>query len=320
MVLGEPQIFGQIKFAVATAKQQNTLSTVLLSMFNDVFYITKRVRSETDIGKHALSLGYATTQMAERIFGDLTGKNVLLLATGEINVLVAQHLLERQCAHFYICNRTAANATQLVRTLAERYPRINNHHTICGLEDLAKVLSKVDIVSSCSASAEPLISHNLVAQALKARKHKPILMVDLAIPRDIDPAVASLDDVFLYTIDDLQYVMESNSALRQSAASEAHKLTAELCHAKITAQQHASITQDLLEYRQNSEQVRLQLLDKALHSIGSGMAASEALEQLSKQLTTRLTHNPSLAIKAIAALPDESQKPLLAILKQPLRD
>lgn len=223
MVLGEPQIFGQVKNALQLARQAGTVGNPLSRLFEHAFYAAKKVRSETAVGEQAISMGYAVVQLAQQVFSSLNQTTALIVAAGEMNTLVARHLVEQDVGRILICNRSVERAVQLADELMARVPV-----EIIPFDQLADALPRADIVSSCTGSLHQIIQASDVKQALKKRRFKPMLMVDLAVPRDIDQAVSRLNDVYLYDVDHLQTVIEGNLAQRRQAALEAEVMVSQL--------------------------------------------------------------------------------------------
>src|SRR5271167_67042 len=201
MVLGEAQILGQLKDAYRAAQEAGSTGPTLNKLFQAAFSAAKRVRSETRIGANAVSLASATVSLARRVYSDLSVHNALLVGAGEMNALIARHFSSAGVKRMVIANRTLGRAQNLAAQL--------NAHAV-GLADLGHELTEADIVISCTASAAPLISKRAVQGAIRTRRRRPIFMVDMAVPRDIEPEVADLEDVYLFSIDDLQQLIDEN--------------------------------------------------------------------------------------------------------------
>jgi glutamyl-tRNA reductase len=217
MVIGEPQILGQMKDAVRVAEESGTLGTQLHKLFQRSFSVAKEVRSTTAIGANIVSMAAAGVHLAERIFESVEEQRILFIGAGEMIELCAAHFCARQPKQVTIANRTLERG----RVLAERY-----NGTAIRLDELAEHLAQHDIIVSCTASPLPIIGLGMVERAVKARRHRPMFMVDLAVPRDIEVEVGELDDVFLYTVDDLAQVVESGRESRQAAVVEAETIIA----------------------------------------------------------------------------------------------
>lgn len=223
LMLGEPQILGQVKSAFALAKEVGTVSSELNKIFEYAFYAAKRVRSETSVGSHAVSMGYAVAQLAHQVFSHPHQLVVLIVAAGEMNTLVAKHMADIGVGKIIICNRGAERAERLAGELIE-----HANIEIIPFAQLAQNLHRADIISSCTGSLHHIIEYNDVKQALKKRRYQQMLLVDLAVPRDIEPKVEQLDGVYLYGVDDLQTVIDENLAHRRQAAVEAEVLVSQL--------------------------------------------------------------------------------------------
>lgn len=295
MVLGEPQIFGQVKNALQLARQAGTVGNPLSRLFEHAFYAAKKVRSETAVGEQAISMGYAVVQLAQQVFSSLNQTTALIVAAGEMNTLVARHLVEQDVGRILICNRSVERAVQLADELMARVPV-----EIIPFDQLADALPRADIVSSCTGSLHQIIQASDVKQALKKRRFKPMLMVDLAVPRDIDQAVSRLNDVYLYDVDHLQTVIEGNLAQRRQAALEAEVMVSQLSAQFIRQQRSEQATPHIVAYRRHIEQLKATELDKAKQLLLQGQDAGQVLERLANALTAKLAHAPSQLIRQAA--------------------
>jgi glutamyl-tRNA reductase len=293
MVLGEPQIFGQVKVAYQHAQQAGTVGQKLDRVFQQTFSAVKRVRTDTAIGANAVSIGFAAVQLARQIFTDFQQAKALLVGAGEMISLVAKHLKEQGVQHITIANRSLDRAEALAQELG-------GAKTVL-LSDLAEVLHHADIVISCTGSQLPIIGKGMVERALKKRRYQPIFMVDIAVPRDIEPEVNELEDVYLYTVDDLESTIEENRRARQQAATEAEALI-EQCAAQFLQEQQAQAAKGLvLAYRQQVEEVRQAEMIKAQQMLAQGLSPHEVLERLTRNLTNKLMHTPCVQLKEAAA-------------------
>ncbi len=218
MVLGEAQILGQLKDAYRVAQEAGSTGPALNKLFQAAFSAAKRVRSQTRIGENAVSIASATVSLARRVYSDLSAHTALMIGAGDMNALVARHFMSAGVKRMVIANRTLERAQALAAEIKA--------HAV-GLEDLDAELAQADIVIACTASPEPLITRGAAAAAIRARRHRPIFMVDLAVPRDIDPGVAELEDVYLFSIDDLQQLIDENRQQREAAAGGARLLIEE---------------------------------------------------------------------------------------------
>lgn len=295
MVLGEPQIFGQVKHALQLARQAGTVGNPLSRLFEHAFYAAKKVRSETAVGEQAISMGYAVVQLAQQVFSSLNQTTALIVAAGEMNTLVARHLVEQDVGRILICNRSVERAVQLADELMVRVPV-----EIIPFDQLVDALPRADIVSSCTGSLHQIIQASDVKQALKKRRFKPMLMVDLAVPRDIDQAVSRLNDVYLYDVDHLQTVIEGNLAQRRQAALEAEVMVSQLSAQFIRQQRSEQATPHIVAYRRHIEQLKSNELDKAKQLLLQGQDAGQVLERLANALTAKLAHAPSQLVRQAA--------------------
>ncbi len=293
MVLGEPQIFGQVKVAYQHAQQAGTMGQHLDRVFQQTFAAVKRVRTETAIGANPVSIGFAAVQLAKQIFSDFEQAQALLVGAGEMISLVAKHLKEQGVRHITIANRSLERAEHLAAELG-------GAKTVL-LSDLAEVLHHADIVISCTGSQLPIIGKGMVERALKKRRYQPMFMVDIAVPRDIEPEVDELDDVYLYTVDDLESTIEENRRARQQAAQQAEKLIEECALQFLHGQRAQAATGLVTAYRQQVEQLRLAEIAKAQQSLAQGVNPHDVLERLSRNLTNKLMHAPSVQLKQAAA-------------------
>jgi glutamyl-tRNA reductase len=289
LVLGEPQILGQMKDAYAFSREANTLNGLLDRLFQYVFNTAKQVRTETAIGANPVSVAFAAVTLARQIFGDLSEQTVLLIGAGQTIELAARHLKEQGVKRIIIANRTIANATQLA-------------HEVTGyaisLGDMPNHLHEADIVISSTASTLPILGKGAVESALKKRKHKPILMVDIAVPRDIEAEVGKLEDVYLYTVDDLTGIVEDNRNSRAQAAAEAENIVQFKADSFMAQWRLLADAAPLIrDYRYYAEQIRDEVLAHALRELHAGHDSEAILKKLANQLTNKLTHAPCLAIR-----------------------
>lgn len=299
LMLGEPQILGQVKSALSLAKDAQTVSSNLNRIFEYAFYAAKRVRSETAVGSHAVSMGYAVAQLALQVFSHPESLTVMVVAAGEMNSLVAKHLAEMGIGKIIICNRTRARAENLAQEIAHRVDV-----EIIEFDQLADHLHRADVVSSCTGSLHQVIFFDDVKKALKKRRYQPMLLVDLAVPRDIDAKVESLDGVYLYGVDDLQTVIDENLAQRRQAAVEAEVMVNQLATELMTQQKVKSAGNTIHKYRAHGERSREQELALALAQIEKGEDPAQVLQAFSHRLTQKLLHPTSLVLRQAAKAED----------------
>ncbi len=291
MVLGEPQILGQVKDAYQTARSAGTLRTSMERLLQQTFAVAKRVRTDTRIGANPVSVAYTAVRMAERLFANLSDACVMLIGAGETIELAARHLSESKARRLIVANRTLENA----QALAGRFGAY-----AISLTDLPQHLAEADIVISSTASREPIIQRGLIENAIRARKHRPMFLVDIAVPRDIDPAVAELDDVFLYTVDDLKQVIDDNLRSRQAAASEAEAIIDLQVEHYLAWRRALDVRNPLSTLRSGAEAQRDATLEKARQLLANGRTPEQALEFLAHTLTNKLLHAPSANLRAAA--------------------
>ena len=305
LVLGEPQILGQMKSCYAQADAQNVLGPHLYSTFQQVFAVAKRVRSETAIGENPVSVAYAAVSLAKQIFSDLTQDTVLLVGAGETIELVARHMYEQGVKKILVANRTLQNAEKLAAEFGGK---------AILLGDIPEYLREADILISSTASTLPLIGKGMVEKALKQRKHKPIFMVDIAVPRDIEEQVGQLSDVFLYSVDDLKEVIDENRRSREKAAKIAEEIIDEGV-IKYRAELHARGAVDIIRsFREHVSNLRDSELERALRQIKNGQDPEQVLEKFAHTLSNKFMHEPMTKIKSADAEQNESLRATLKSL------
>jgi len=292
MVLGEPQIFGQLKSAYAVAREAGTIGPLLGRLFQATFSTAKQVRTDTAIGENPVSVAFAAVSLAKQIFSDLHRSQALLIGAGETISLVARHLHDQGVKRIVVANRTLERASQL----AEQF----GAHAVL-LSEIPNELVNSDIVISSTASQLPILGKGAVERALKLRKHKPIFMVDIAVPRDIEPEVGELDDIYLYSVDDLHEVIEENLKTRQGAAQVAEDLVLVGAEDFMLRLRELAAVDVLKSYRQQAERLRDDELAKAQRLLANGSPAEEVLLQLARGLTNKLLHAPSVQLKKMSA-------------------
>jgi glutamyl-tRNA reductase len=292
LVLGEPQILGQMKSAYAVAREAGTIGPHLGRLFQATFSAAKQVRTDTAIGENPVSVAFAAVSLAKQIFSDLRQSTALLIGAGETITLVARHLHEQGIKRIVVANRTLERAS----TLAAQF----GAHAVL-LSDIPQELVHSDIVISSTASQLPILGKGAVESALKLRKHKPIFMVDIAVPRDIEPEVGELEDVYLYSVDDLHEVVAENLKSRQGAAQAAEQLVSTGVEDFMVRLRELAAVDVLKAYRQQSERLRDDELQKAQRLLANGTSAEEVLVQLARGLTNKLLHAPSVQLKKLSA-------------------
>ncbi|MEE4204383.1 MAG: glutamyl-tRNA reductase [Halieaceae bacterium] len=305
MVLGEPQIFGQLKSAYAVAIEAGAIGSRLGQVFPESFRLAKKVRTDTAIGENPVSVAYAAVDLAGHIFSDLSQSKALLLGAGETIELVARHLREAGIRELVIANRTQARA----ESLAEQFEA-----EAILLADVPDRLAEADIVISSTASQLPILGKGAVEAAAKARRWRPMLLVDLAVPRDIETQVAELSDVYLYTVDDLRDVVEENMRLRADEASRADDIiTAGMgdIESALLVRRSASLVRS---YRESALAIQEREIAKALKALERGDAAPDVLQRLARDLTNKLIHAPTTGLRQLAREGDPSKVSTVAAI------
>lgn len=288
LVLGEPQIFGQLKSAFAVAQEAGTVSSQLHPVFQQGFALAKQVRTRTAIGRHPVSVAYAAVSMAGHIFERLDSCTALLIGAGETIELVARHLRDRGVRRLIIANRTLARAEHLAL-------QFNAQAILLG--ELPEQLHHADIVISSTASQLPLLGKGMVESALQRRRHKPMFMVDIAVPRDIEPEVASLDEVFLYTVDDLQQVIVRNQQTRVEAADQAEEIIEQGVAQYLGRQQERAAADSIQRLHQQAQARASKQAKRHLKYIRQGQDPEQVLERLAQAVAKELLHPATLALR-----------------------
>jgi glutamyl-tRNA reductase len=287
-VLGEPQILGQMKEAYRIATEAGSAGPMLHSLFQQAFSVAKLVRTDTEIGASAVSVAYAAVNLARQIFADFAQHSALLVGAGETIELVAQHLTGRGIGRIVIANRNIERA----RKLAQEYKGF-----AIELGEIPDHLADADMLICSTASPDPLITRPMVQAALKARRRKPIFIVDLAVPRDVEPAVGELDDVYLYTVDDLHGVVDENLKAREAAAAHARRIidVEVLRFTQTLKTRDAAPT--IRSVRSRAEDIRTAVSEQAQRMLEAGRPAEEVMDFLSRTLTNKLMHLPSVSMR-----------------------
>ena len=288
LVLGEPQIFGQIKSAYSVGREAGTVSTFLNQAFQLAFSAAKRVRSETAIGKNPVSVAYSSVNLAAQIFTNLKDAHALLIGAGETIDLVAKHLRDQQIGKITVANRTLSRAQEL----AEVYSA-----DAILLADIPDFLPHADIVISSTASQLPILGKGAVESALKKRKFKPFFMVDIAVPRDIEAEVEELLDVYLYTVDDLEEVVQDNMRARSSAADLALEIINQEVENWVKQHRALAAVDTIRAFRNSVELIRDAEIDKAMASLQQGKDSADVITTLARNLTNKLLHKPTTQLK-----------------------
>jgi len=287
LVLGEPQILGQVKQAFVKAKEAGTIALTIDRLFQNTFSVAKKVRTETEIGAAAVSVAFAAVSMAKHIFSSLSTTKVLLIGAGETIELVAKHLKDNSVASIVVANRTLERAQAMCQEF---------NATAITLEQIPDYLAKADIVISSTASPLPILGKGMVEKALKQRRHQPMLLVDIAVPRDIEAEVGELDDAFLYTVDDLHSIIEQNMASRKEAAEQAELIAEDQSHLFMEWIRSLDSVDSIREYRSQSLAIKDELVERALNKLSQGGDSEQVILELANRLTNRLIHSPTQAL------------------------
>ena len=287
MVIGEPQILGQMKDAVRVAEEAGTLGTTLHKLFQRSFAVAKEVRTTTAIGANIVSMAAAGVHLAERIFERIADQRILFIGAGEMIDLCATHFAAQGPKEIVIANRTVERGL----ALAERFGG-----SAIRLDDIASRLADFDIVVSCTASPLPILGLGMVERAIKARRHRPMFMVDLAVPRDIEIEVGEMDDVFLYTVDDLAQVVESGLESRQAAVVEAEEIITQRVDGFLQWLQTRETVPLIRSLRDSAERMRRHEMEHAMKLLAKGEDPARVLDQLSQRLTNKFLHAPTQAL------------------------
>jgi glutamyl-tRNA reductase len=297
LVLGEAQILGQLKDAYRVAQEAGSTGPSLNKLFQAAFSAAKRVRSETRIGENAVSLASATVSLARRVYSDLSAHTALLVGAGDMNALAARHFIAAGVKRMVIANRTLGRAQALAAELKAQ---------AVGLEALDQELAQADIVIACTASPVPLITKASAEAAIRARRRRPIFMMDLAVPRDIDPAVAELEDVYLFSIDDLQQLIDENRQQREVAAGGARLVIDEEVARFLTESRAKDAGPAIRALRDQADGIRSNTVEQARRLLAAGKSPDEVIEYLANTLTNRLLHAPTQALRQAAELSDST--------------
>lgn len=302
MVLGEPQILGQMKDAMRAANEAGSLGTLLHQLFQRTFSVAKEVRSQTAIGAHSVSMAAAAVKLAERVFGDLGQTSILFIGAGEMIELCATHFAASQPRHMTVANRTPERG----KALASRFSA-----STLKLADLPDNIAQYDIIVSCTASSLPILGLGMVETATRKRRHRPMVMVDLAVPRDIEMEVGRLADVYLYSVDDLGRMVQSASDARQAAVVQAESIIeTRVQHFMHWLESRANVPV-ILDYQHAVDDVQQHELERARRALARGVDPEAVLEHLAHSLTQKYMHGP---LSALNRSEDEERQQLLTLL------
>ena len=288
LVLGEPQILGQLKQSFSVANNAGTIGKLLGRLFQHTFSVAKQVRTDTAIGASPVSVAFAAVSLAKQIFSSMDKHTALLIGAGETIELTARHLKESGIGRMIIANRTVEKAQKLANEL---------HAFAIPLSEMPNHLAEADIVISSTASNLPILGKGATERALKSRKHRPILMVDIAVPRDIEPEVDELDDIYLYTVDDLKEIIQEGLKSRQEAAKQAEEIIDTQVSHFMGWLQSLGAVPTICKFRENTEQLASAELEKAKRQLANGVDAEQVMQQLTRNLTNKFIHAPCVNIK-----------------------
>ncbi len=296
MVLGEPQILGQLKDAFRYAQEARTLGSNLSRLFQHTFAVAKKIRTDTEIGASPVSVASAAVHLAEQFFAGFKRHTALLVGAGVTIELVAKHLVSHEIGRLFVANRSVDRA----RDLAKQFGGF-----ALPLSEIEGTLPEADILITSTAATEPVVTTEQIAKAIKARKRKPIFACDIAVPRDIEASAGELSDFFLYTIDDLDKVILEGQGNREAAAIEAHRLLDEEIRRYAAIERSKQVAPIISTLREANEQVRKQVADQARKRMRKGESAEDAIEFATAALMKKMLHKPSVALRKAGEVADE---------------
>ncbi len=306
LVLGEPQILGQVKQAYTLARQHKMVKGNLEKLFHRTFAVAKRVRTETAIGSNAVSVAFAACMLARQIFESLSSSVIMVIGAGETIELVTRHIFEHGGKNLIVANRTVERAELLTDQFGGR---------AISLPEIPEYLHEADIVISSTASPLPIVGKGMVEQAMKQRRHKPMLLVDIAVPRDIEAQVGELDDIYLYTVDDLHSIVEQNREQRKIEAIQAESIVKEESGLFMLWLESLKAVDSIRQYRERANDSKQALMSRALQALENGVSPEKVLVELSNKLTNKLIHAPTRAMQQ-AAHDRDAEK--LAVIRESL--
>ena len=299
MVLGEPQILGQMKAAYAASKSAGALNGLLESVLTRAFGVAKRVRSETGIGQMAVSVSYAAVELARKIFGSLNGRTVMIVGSGKMSQLAARHLRRSGASHIFVTNRTGERAVEMAALF---------QGTAVDYSRFAAMLPEVDILIASSAAPHYVLTKEEVQRAIAVRKNRPMFLIDIAVPRNIDPAVDKVDNVFLYDIDDLQGVVNANLQSRMKEAERAEEIVLQEVERMMSRLQVQEVTPTIVSLQEQLEQIRITEVARMARKLGVLTAEQrEAVEALTQSIVNKIAHGPISELRRQAGKPEGVQ-------------
>ncbi|MEN8141916.1 MAG: glutamyl-tRNA reductase [Thermodesulfobacteriota bacterium] len=301
MVVGEPQILGQLKEAYRQATARKCTGVILNKLIHKAFSTAKRVRSETNIGSSAVSISYAAVQLARKIFGRLKGKKVLLAGAGEMAELAAEHLLTQGCTEVIVANRTLERGVKLAKSFGGK---------AVPLSDLEEQLAMVDIMVSSTGAPDLILTKSQVKPIMKRRRSRPLFFIDIAVPRDLDPEINELDNVYLYDVDDLSQVVEMNKNERQQEATRAERIVAEECAKLLAWLDNMALTPTISALRRKAEEIRLAEVQRSVGRMDLSESEKKSINKMTSAIINKLLHHPLLYLKEEECNPEERQRKL----------
>jgi len=304
MVLGEPQILGQLKDAYRHAEEHGTVGKQLNRLFHHTFSVAKKVRTDTEIGSSPVSVAYAAVNLANQFFSGFSQHTALLIGAGVTMELVAKHLYRKDIGRLFVANRDLERA----RKLATQFDGF-----ALPLSELEGTLPEADILISSTASSEIIVSLEQMTSAIKARKHKPVFAVDIAVPRDLDPGISTLNDVYLYTVDDLDKVIVEGQSNREAAALDANKILDDETRRYLNIERSKEVAPVITALRDHGDEIREQVLEKARRRLAKGADSDEVLEYVTSALLKKLLHQPSVRLREAG---ENSEKEFVAAISE----
>ena len=304
MVLGEPQILGQLKDAFRQAEQTGTVGSQLSRIFHHTFSVAKKVRTDTEIGSSPVSVAYAAVNLANQFFAGFSQHTALLIGAGVTIELVAKHLYSKEIGRLFVANRDIGRAQKL----ASHFDGF-----ALPLSEIDGTLPEADILISSTASTDPVVSFTQMKHAMKARRHKPVFAVDIAVPRDLDPAISELDDVYLYTIDDLDKVIMDGQSNREAAAIDANRILDDETQRYLSIERSKEVAPIITALRDHGDGLREQVLEQARRRLAKGADNDEVLQYVTSALLKKLLHQPSVRLREAG---EKSDKEFIKIVSE----
>jgi len=288
MMVGEPQILGQIKEAYFNATKRKTSGVILNRLLHRTFFTAKRIRTETGIGDHAVSISYAAIELARKIFGQLEGKKVLLIGAGEMAELAVEHLLKNRVKEIFVANRTFKSGVELARKFGG---------SAIKFEEIPDFIIQVDIIISSTGSSDIILTKDHVKHIMPGRKNRPLFFIDIAVPRDIDPAINKLNNAYVYDIDDLKGVIDENLEDRNKEAIKGERIIDEAVISFRQWYDSLDVVPTIVALRNKIDSIATAEIEKTMHTLNSAESEREALYRMKNSLINKIMHNPTLLLK-----------------------